>query len=211
MPYPITQRDVPDEPQGPSAQPASKELRERALLERIARRDRQAFEELYAEYYRRLSRFLTRLTPRHDLIEEAVNDTFWVVWEKARDFRGASMVSTWIMGIAYRCTLKALRRSGGGEPTESLGEETLNQVSEEPQIDFEMREWIAAGLGRLPVEQRMTIELAYYLGHSCEEIGQIMECSAGTVRARMFHARVKLRNLLPSLGGFADGAFHESI
>src|SRR5262249_16863104 len=101
--------------------------RERALLARVAERDRAAFEELYCGYHRRLTRFLGRLTQRHDLIEEIINDCLWIVWQKAGDFRGGSMVSTWIMGIAYRCTLKSLRRDGGPttELTEQFPDETI--------------------------------------------------------------------------------------
>jgi RNA polymerase sigma-70 factor (ECF subfamily) len=50
----------------------------------------------------------------------------------------------------------------------------------------------------------MTIELAYYLGHSCEEIATIMCCPLSTVKARMFHARTKLRNALPGLAGLEE-------
>ena len=39
------------------------------------------------------------------------------------------------------------------------------------------------------------------MGHSLEEIAAITECPVGTVKARMFHAREKLRQYLPSLGG----------
>jgi RNA polymerase sigma-70 factor (ECF subfamily) len=63
---------------------------------------------------------------------------------------------------------------------------------------------LAHGLSTLPFEQRATLELAYFVGHSCEEIAAIMECPVNTVKARMFQARIKLRNLLPKLGGFAD-------
>ena len=45
----------------------------------------------------------------------------------------------------------------------------------------------------------MTMELAYCLGHSLDEIASIMDCPVSTVKARMFHARIKLRNLLPAL------------
>ena len=54
------------------------------LIARIAEGDRKAFEELYYLYHRRLARFLTRLTHRYDVAEEVVNDTFWVVWRKAK-------------------------------------------------------------------------------------------------------------------------------
>ncbi len=38
------------------------------------------------------------------------------------------------------------------------------------------------------------------MGHSLEEIAAITECPVGTVKARMFHAREKLRLFLPTLG-----------
>src|SRR6185312_4364811 len=87
----------------------SNEQRERALLARIAAHDSTAMKELYLLYHRRLARFLMRLTTRYELAEEIINDTFWVVWQHAGDFRGASRVSTWILGIAYRRGLKTLR------------------------------------------------------------------------------------------------------
>ncbi|MFP3655988.1 sigma factor-like helix-turn-helix DNA-binding protein [Burkholderia sp. SIMBA_052] len=50
------------------------------------------------------------------------------------------------------------------------------------------------------------MELAYVMGHSLEEIAEIADCPVSTVKARMFHARVKLRNLMPELAGLAgDG------
>jgi RNA polymerase sigma-70 factor (ECF subfamily) len=39
------------------------------------------------------------------------------------------------------------------------------------------------------------------MGHSCEEIAQIMQCPVNTVKTRMFHAREKLRRSLPRLAG----------
>lgn len=174
--------------------------RELALLRLVAQHDRRAFETLYGEYYRRLGRFLARLTQRQELIDEVVNDTFWVVWQKAGEFRAQSLVSTWIMGIAYRCGLKALRRSGS-PASEPLPLDLEDPAAGAKPAEQEMRDWVGKGLRCLPVEQRTTLELAYYVGHSCEEIAEIMDCSVGTVKARMFHARVKLRNLLPALGG----------
>src|SRR6185312_15399922 len=89
---------------------AARNQKELVLLGRIAGHDSAALKELYFLYHRRLARFLTRLTPRAELAEEIINDTFWVVWQRAGDFRGASLVSTWILGIAYRRALKSLKR-----------------------------------------------------------------------------------------------------
>jgi len=172
--------------------------RERELLRRTAAHERQAFEELYTVYHRRLTRFLMRLAPRYELAEEVINDTFWIVWQKAGDFRGASRVSTWIMGIAYRCALKVLRSERSLAHAELPA--VLQALTDEPTRAEEEHEWLMQGLRQLPFEQRMTLELAYFLGHSCEEIGAIMNCPATTVKTRMFHAREKLRHLLPELG-----------
>lgn len=176
------------------------ESQESQLLQRIAARDRQALEQLYHAYHRRLSRFLLRLAPRYDFAEEVINDTFWVIWRKAGEFRGASRVSTWIMGIAYRRALRALRT----ERHASAAGAKLRELAGDSPDDTDtlvLQDWLARALRELPEEQRLAVELAYFMGHSCEEIATITSCPVGTVKARMFHAREKLRRALPALGG----------
>jgi RNA polymerase sigma-70 factor, ECF subfamily len=180
-----------------SASPDQNKL-ELALLSRIAARDAQAMHQLYDLYHRRLARFLMRLTSRYDLAEEIINDTFWVIWQHAADFRGASLLSTWVFGIAYRRALKTLKRVRPDLTAEDT--EAPEQV-EEPWLHAELREWLGVALDKLPHEQRMVLELAYHVGHSCEEIAVIMECPVNTVKTRMFHARRKLKGLLTGLAG----------
>ena len=176
---------------------SSSNARELELLRQVATGDRTAFKELYLIYHRRLARFLMRMTSRHDLIEEVINDTLWTVWLKAGDFRGDSLVSTWIVGITYRRALKALRRHGAPRPM--LVEEVA--VAPDAQLEDENRQWLGQALAELPLEQRMVMEFSYLMGHSCEEIAQIMQCPVNTVKTRMFHAREKLRRSLPRLAG----------
>ena len=201
---PMTSGDHSPPERRPEASVAERNQREFGLMERIARQDRAAFKELYLLYHRRLARFLTRLTSRYDVVEEIINDTFFVVWQRAGDFRGASQVSTWVMGIAYRRGLKTLQRL---RPMHSeLDHEIENQQVVEPWQHAELSEWLTAGLARLPLEQRMVLELAYHLGHSCEEIAQIMQCPVNTVKTRMFQARRKLKGYLATLAGSDKGA-----
>jgi RNA polymerase sigma-70 factor (ECF subfamily) len=179
--------------------------RESELISKIARGDRRAFEELYNLYHRRLARFLTRLTRRYDIAEEVINDTFWIVWKKAGDFRGESQPSTWILGIAYRRARNAFRSSARGGSAENL-DVLLDPPTDEPMKAEELRDWLVQALGQLPVEQRLAVELCYELGYSCEEISAIMGCPVNTVKTRLFHARAKLQKLLPVLGGSAPPA-----
>lgn len=175
---------------------ASSNERELALLARVVEQDRAAFKELYVIYHRRLSRFISRLTSRQELAEEIINDTLWTVWKKAAGFRGASQVSTWVLGIAYRQALMTFRRSGPPPAEAAPGHEA---VVEDSQAATETHEWLARGLAQLPLEQRMVIELTYFLGHSCEEIAAIMDCPVNTVKTRMFYARKKLKSHLSQL------------
>eukprot|EP01036_Dinobryon_divergens_P048735 gene48735-65349_t len=182
----------PSPPGPPSSDPE--------LLRRIAQGDREALAALYRDYQPRLARFLSRHTRQEGLIEEVINDTFWVVWQQAAGFRGEARVSTWIMGIAYRLALKAFRDQD--DLSRHDGDEGLaDLLASDPGEDRELRDWVGKGLRLLPADQRMTVELVYGQGHTLEETAAIMDCPVGTAKARLFHARVRLRNLLPELAG----------
>ncbi len=174
-------------------------LLEPAQLARIAQGDREAFRQLYIVYHRRLSRFLLRVLSRRELIEEVINDTLYAVWCQAGEFRGDSQVSTWIFGIAYRKALKAARKDSRA-PTRSLPADDAMPAAQDPEARRrELRECLDRALARLPLAQRMVVELAYYVGHSCEEIAVITTTPVNTIKTRLFHARERLREMLPEL------------
>lgn len=177
--------------------PTTDDEREQELLARVAARDRDAFHQLYHLYHRRLARFLMRLTHRHEIAEEIINDTLWVVWRKAADFRRGSLVSTWILGIAYRRGLKTLHRQHALAALTSDAPDA--PTADESQPTHERRDWLERALAQLPVEQRMALELSYYLGYSCGEIAEIMGCPVNTVKTRMYHARQRMKALLELL------------
>lgn len=192
---------VPDAP--PAISAAATDALMRQQLTAVASGNRGAFQSLYLSLHPALDRFLSRHTRRRELIDEIINETFWVVWRKASGFRGESRVSSWIIGIAYRCMLVALREAGGATVADCVDVDQRIETSDDDQNDHgrELRDWVRGGLALLPAEQRITLELAYYLGLSCEEIAGVMDCAIGTVKARLFHARVRLRNSLPLLAG----------
>ncbi len=190
----------------PRAPGPANDQSERELLERIAKtKDQAAFRTLYGNYHQRLSRLLTRMSVRREDIEEVVNDTFWVVWTKASEFRGASQLSTWIIGIAYRRALNALRRAKLRPVADHEFDEDSVSV-ESTDEDENNQQWISLGLERLPVEQRMALELTYTLGHSCEEVAAILDCPVNTVKTRLFRARETLKQVLPALAGMQDAS-----
>lgn len=171
------------------------------LLQRVTVKDKVAFEKLYSRFYPQLTRYLSRLMRRPEMVEEVVNDTLFVVWEKAEQFQGRSKVSTWITGIAYLKGIKALDklRMMPEQQAQSLHdaeeiEETRNLISR-----LGLQDWLASGLDQISVDQRSVVELTYISGYSYLEIADIMKCPVNTVKTRMFHARRRLAKLLPLL------------
>ena len=170
---------------------------ERNLLAAVARRDRNAFTELYRIYQRRLYGYLRRFVANAVLVEEIVDDVMFVVWNDAKKFRGKSAVSSWIFGIAYRKALTTLRREGRYEAPLRRDIETADPHGA-PRADLEL---IHAGLQGLSPDHRQVIELTYFCGYSYKEIAAIADCPVNTVKTRMFHARRRLKVLLPRLAG----------
>jgi RNA polymerase sigma-70 factor (ECF subfamily) len=164
----------------------------------VARGDRRALEELYLSYHQRLTKFLSRLAPRSENIDEIINDTFMVVWQHAGEFRHSSRVSTWIFGIAYRVALKSLRQHKRWLAASANGQ--FEQVTDPTQATEE-HDWLTQGLGRLSQEQRLGLMLAYHWGHSLREVAAMTDSPVSTVKARLFHARENLRAHLGELRG----------
>jgi len=167
-----------------------------ALMARITAKDPRAFETLYRIYHPRLHRFLGLVTPRHSIVEEALNDTMLVVWRRCDTYTGQCKVSTWIFAIAYRTVLKALRTQD--EPVDALADDLVsNEDGPEQRLSVsEMRAALASALDTLSAEQRAVLILTYFHDLPYAEIARIVDCPVDTVKTRMFHGRRRLRAAL---------------
>ena len=181
-------------------------LDEARLIARIAAaKDLRAFEQLYRIYHPRLTRFLSNILRRPQLVEEALNDALMVVWRKPEAYNGTSKVSTWIFAIAYRVALKA--RSRNDEPMEDTKAETRVSLEVGPEQEVSQRqtqEILAAAMGQLSAEHRAVVDLTYFHEAGYREIAEILDCPVGTVKTRMHHARKHLKGMLAGRLG-ADG------
>ena len=170
---------------------------EKRLIGRVAEGDLRAFEQLYRAYHPRLTRFLDRMTRRRALVDEALNDTMLVVWNRAARFDGSSRLSTWIFAIAYRKALKALQRQDEAIADDALEERPTPDAGPEQQAqNRQAGEQLVRALAALSGDHRAVVVLTYFHGMGYREIAQIVDCPVDTVKTRMFHARRRLRALL---------------
>lgn len=169
------------------------------LLQRIAQRDEKALRELHKCFGRRIYAFALNRLHDPDGSEAIVSDTLYEVWKYPTRFRGESKFSTWLLGIARYKLLTQLRsRTPQHEeldermPTEDLG-------SFELLAEKERRKGVLHCMEKLSDAHRECLHLVFYEGMSLAEIAQIQNCPENTVKTRLFHARLKIKNCLERL------------
>ncbi len=146
---------------------------DRELAAAVGRRDRDALERLYGLYFPQLACMLRRLLLPDEAIDDVIIETFLAAWASAEDLEEETKVSTWIVGIACRLAIQALRIT--------------------PSRVVDPYDQLSAALFRLPLEERLTVTLAYQMKFSIDEISQATESPTAVVQARMALARANLR------------------
>jgi RNA polymerase sigma-70 factor (ECF subfamily) len=168
-----------------------------ALIAGIAKGDKQAMHALFVRHNVRVYRFVLRITGNASLAEDVVSDVFLDVWRKAGQFERRSQVSTWLLAIARRKAISAMRR----RTHEELDDDLLAQVqdpADDAEIVLEKSERSALlrqCLERVSPAHREIIDLVYYHGKSIAEAGEIVGIPQATVKTRMFYARQRLGEL----------------
>jgi RNA polymerase sigma-70 factor (ECF subfamily) len=181
---------------------------ERRWLQQTARGDREAFEQLYRTYHRRIFGYLFRMLSNAEAAEEVASDVMLEMWKAAGTFRGDSQVSTWLFGIARFKGLSHLRRGraerlAAGDPGDGNEAEKVadaHDLQDEALMKDSMKATIKQALSKLSPDHREVMELTFFQDFSYPEIAKLLDIPVNTVKTRMFHARKQLRDLLHSAG-----------
>jgi len=174
---------------------------DRALLARIARGEVQALRALYDEHGARAMAIAMRVLRSEPEAEDVVQETFLEIWRRASQYdnsRGGAIA--WVVTIARSRAIDRLRSTGTASRAIEAASGALEPPVEPlPSDEAERRRdeaRVAAALDTLPVEQKQTIELAYFEGLSQSEIATRTGCPLGTVKMRVKLAMKKLAKLL---------------
>ncbi len=174
------------------------EADDRALLARIARRDRIAFEAFYRANGPALHRFVRDLVRDDGLAEELTSDVMVEVWRSAGKYGGRSRVRTWVFGIAHHKAIDALRkrRALTVPLDELLGVAAPADDPEAAALRADEGRRLERALASLTAEHRAVLELTYVEGFAQQEIAEIVGCPVATVKTRAFYAKQRLRDAL---------------
>ncbi len=161
-----------------------------------------AFGELVLRHQDRLYNSLVRVLGSAEDARDAVQDAFVQAFVKLETFRGSSAFYTWLYRIAFNQAMSHVRRQ---RPTRSLdeartdrgGEPVDGQPPPDARLDASERATqVHLALAELSVEYRAVVVLREMDGCKYEEIAEILELPVGTVRSRLFRARLELRDRL---------------
>jgi len=164
--------------------------------------DSAAFGQLVGLYQDRLYNSLLRVVGSAEDAGDIVQDAFVQAYVKLDTFRGSSAFYTWLYRIAFNLAMSHVRR---GRKTTSLDDMKLSVGSEAvdgqppPEASLEQREQVEmvhAALAELSTEYRTILVLREIDGCRYEEIANILDMPVGTVRSRLFRARLALREEL---------------
>jgi RNA polymerase sigma-70 factor, ECF subfamily len=171
---------------------------DRRLLERIAGRDRVAFETFFRAHGPGVHRFVRDLVRDDGLAEELTSDVMVEVWRSAGKYGGRSRARTWVFGIAHHKAIDALRKRRGTlvPLDELLGAASDLPNPEEAALRADERRRLDDALTSLSAEHRAVLELTYVEGFSQKEIADIVACPVATVKTRAFYAKQRLRDAL---------------
>jgi RNA polymerase sigma-70 factor (ECF subfamily) len=176
------------------------------ILERVATGSPEAVEALYDRFGRLAYAIAIRVLSDESAAEEVVQDAFLAVWRRTLLYRAErGTVRSWISTVVRNNAIDRLRRDHRRERYEMDGDvpaehPALSDTWSEVAADLSRHE-IHQALYSLPVEQRQTIELAYWCGMSQREISEVMDVPVGTVKGR---ARLGLHKLRDALEGRAE-------
>ena len=175
------------------------------LVEATLSGNRQAFGALVERYQDRLFNTLVRVLGSPDDASEVLQDAFVQAYTKLETFRGSSQFYTWMYRVALNMACSYRRRNKRRYDEQSVeqirelsGAEPVDQSLPPEQLAMrvEQTELVQAALLEISEEHRQILVLREMEDCSYEAIAEILDLPVGTVRSRLFRARLQLKERL---------------
>lgn len=180
------------------------------LIARCQRADASAFDDVVARYKNKIYFYLFRMTGNAEDAEDLTQDVFVRAFSNINKFRAESSLSTWLYKIAGNIAIDRFRKTRKASALtvsldaplqrgESEATRDIVDLSMSPEVLIgrqELAKYIDAALTSLPPKLRSAVILFDVEGMSYDEVSTIEGIPLGTVKSRIFHARVALREKL---------------
>ena len=182
-------------------------LDDSTLIKRALSGDQKAYETLVLRYQEMVARVVHKITRRPEWVEDLAQEIFLKAFQNLPRFQGRAGFLTWLYRIAVNTSLEALRREKAtGRLYERVAQESGSfpdtlivhdrETGERMVLDRELQLEVRNALSRLNPEMRAVLTLRYLEELSTPEIAEVMDIPEGTVRSRLYYARLELARVL---------------
>ncbi len=177
------------------------------LIRQVQAGDRLAFHAFIKKYQRLVAAIVFRMVYNAADREELSQEVFLKIFANINEFQGAAKISTWIGRITSNTCINHLRKkrlplfddiAGPGQTLENIAGDspTPEYLNEQANSNLNLQREIDC----LPAHYRLILTLFHFSEMNYDEIGQVLEMPAGTVKSHLFRARQKLRErLMPAV------------
>lgn len=168
------------------------------LLRKVSKGDEEAFKQLYDLTHKKVYFYLYRLLKGKESTEDILVETYTEVWRCAKNFRGESMVTTWIISIARNLAINELRKVKSHNNVDQFP--NLLDGTVQDTEHFDKKRIFKKAMLALSIKHREILDLVFFHEMTYQEVSAMLGIPINTVKTRVFYAKEALREILNQMG-----------
>lgn len=165
---------------------------EEVLIRKAKRGDVKAFSRLYEQIYKDLYRFALYMTKHPQDAEDAVSETVLSAYKNISYLKKENSFKSWMFKILSNQCRKLLQK----KQKESVSELYPASDTAAGELDYAQQYDVRRAFEALDQEERMILAFSVFGGYQSDEIAEMLDKSAGTVRSKKSRALEKMRDML---------------
>src|ERR1700722_1532226 len=167
-----------------------------SLLALVQTGDEQAMASLFDRYSKVVYSVALRVLRDPASAEDVLQEVFMQIWRNPDSFVAArGSLGGWLAVVSRNRSIDALRRQRPTESVEDIALASNYNLADEAERNS-MMDKARTVIHLLPVEQRKTLEMAFFDGLTHSEIAEMTGDPLGTVKTRIRSALMTLRKAL---------------
>ncbi|WP_142685756.1 RNA polymerase sigma factor [Chitinophaga polysaccharea] len=174
---------------------------ERALLTRLKEGDYEAFEEIYARYYRQLTGNLMKLLKNRDLVGEALQEIFIRLWNNRKNVDPEKPIKAYLFRIGENLVYDTFRKAARDEKMRAYFMAFTTEAYEHIEktlFEKENRQMLYNAIEKLPPQRKKVYSLCKLEEKSYKEISEMLGISTAAVNDHVTKANAFLKEYFSS-------------
>ena len=160
-----------------------REVEDRDLVKKARRGNVEAYNLLVSRWEKRVYNYLLKLVSNPDDALDLSQDVFLKAYQSLKKLDDPARFAPWLFRIAHNEAYSLLRRR---KPEVEVADQPPASAPGSRMLPVETSLAVASALQRLSEDQREAVVLKIYEGFKFEEIAEILECPASTIKSRVY-------------------------